>query len=76
VLLLVFKKGKGMQKVADTKLKMFRYFRLYDPKNVVAMCKRHRLFPVPLSSDSIEPWMEFEDERGIRHSALLLRKLR
>lgn len=74
VLLLVFKKGKGIRRTHDRKLGIHRLFRLYEPEDVLSMGRTNHLSPVPLSMESDVPWVEFEDGRGIPHTAILLRK--
>lgn len=73
-LLIVFKKGKGIRKTLDRKLGLHRLFRLYEPEDILSMARREELAPISLNPGSEEPWIDFEDGRGIPHSALLLRK--
>jgi SAM-dependent methyltransferase len=75
VLLVIFKKGVGLQKVVDPKLKVSRQFRLYEPEDIIKMGEKRHLSPIKLSSESGNPWIDFEDGRGIPHSALLFRKV-
>ena len=74
VFLLVFKKGKGVRRMFDRKLVVHRLFRLYEPADIVAMAQRYHLSPVPLGPGSKDSEINFEDGRGIPHSAILLCK--
>lgn len=74
LLLLVFKKGKGIHRVLDIKLGVHRHFRLYEPTDIIKMVRRLHLSPIQFSPQSESPWIDFKDERGILHSALLLKK--
>ncbi len=74
VLLLVFKRGKGIQRVADPKLGMTRTFRLYEPEEILDAGRRSFLAPIRLDPRRPKMWVDFSDERRIPHVAVLLRK--